>query len=179
MSHALQSHFLAAQNNAWANATVYAAIRGMDAAAFTATRPGFFPSLSKTLNHVYEVDLYYLDALENGGKGRAVFDRTDITEVDALAAAQAQVDARLIAFCTDMTEARLAEHRMTDRRDGQVRETIADLLPHLIQHQIHHRGQAHVQVQDAGIAPPQLDDFYLTFGRVPSAVDYRSSPTDI
>jgi uncharacterized damage-inducible protein DinB len=42
-------------------------------------------------------------------------------------------------------------------------------LLHLFQHQIHHRGQAHVQLQDAGIAPPQLDDFHLQFERAPSA----------
>ncbi len=173
MSFALQSYLLAAQNNAWANATLYKAISGMGRGAFTAPRPGFFPSLSQTLNHIYEVDLYYLDALENGGLGRAVYDRTDISDVAELARAQAAADARLVAFCADMTEDVLAQTRLTDRREGPVEETVADLLPHLTQHQIHHRGQAHVQVQDAGIAPPQLDDFYLIYGRVPSATDYR------
>ena len=31
------------------------------------------------------------------------------------------------------------------------------------------RGQAHVQMQSAGIAPPQLDEFHLQFDRAPSA----------
>ena len=48
------------------------------------------------------------------------------------------------------------------------------LLLHLVQHQIHHRGQSHVQLQHAGIDPPQLDDFYLEYGRVPSAQAYWS-----
>ena len=61
-----------ALNNAWANATLYGAIAGMSAAEFAAPRPGFFPSLRETLNHIHEVDLYYVDALEAGGRGRPV-----------------------------------------------------------------------------------------------------------
>jgi uncharacterized damage-inducible protein DinB len=34
--------------------------------AFVAEAPGFFPSLAATLNHIYEVDLYYIDALTEG-----------------------------------------------------------------------------------------------------------------
>jgi hypothetical protein len=33
---------------------------------------------------------------------------------------------------------------------GPTTETIGNLLPHLFQHQVHHRGQAHVQLQHAG-----------------------------
>ena len=46
-----------AHNNAWANATLYGALGDLDAGAFTARRPGFFPSLAATLNHIYLVDL--------------------------------------------------------------------------------------------------------------------------
>ncbi|MEO0830782.1 MAG: DinB family protein, partial [Pseudomonadota bacterium] len=40
------------------------------------------------------------------------------------------------------------------------------------QHQIHHRGQAHVQLSDVGLAPPQLDEFFLEFDRAPIAQEY-------
>ena len=56
-----------ALNNAWANATLYRAVQSLPEAGFTAKRPGFFGSLSATMNHIYEVDLYYIDALEAGG----------------------------------------------------------------------------------------------------------------
>jgi hypothetical protein len=43
---------------------------------------------------------------------------------------------------------------------------------------VHHRGQAHVQLQHAGIDPPQLDDFFLEYGRVPTAAgNTRASGT--
>lgn len=51
-----------AQNNAWANQTLYAAPAGMSGRAFTAARLEFFLSLSATLNHIFAVDLYYYDA---------------------------------------------------------------------------------------------------------------------
>ena len=79
-----------ALNNAWANATLYGAMAGMDDATFAAPRPGFFPSLKETMNHLYEVDLYYLDALTEGGLGRQVYDRSPEGSVTQLGAQQAE-----------------------------------------------------------------------------------------
>lgn len=161
-----------ALNNAWANATLYGAIAGLSDEAFAAPRPGFFPSLKATLNHIHVVDLYYLDALEQGGQGRRVFEGAEIGHVADLATAQAAVDMRLASLCQRLTPAMLDDVRVTERREGPVEETVGALLLHLFQHQIHHRGQAHTMVLEAGIAPPQLDDFHLEYGRVPSAAAY-------
>jgi len=161
-----------ASNNAWANRTLYGAVTRLDAEAFAAPRPGFFPSLALTLNHIWQVDLYYIDALTEGGLGMSGFDRPDIPDPSALGAAQAEADARLLAFCQKITDADLDRSVPTVRPDGTIHERIGDLLPHLFQHQIHHRGQAHVQLGHACIAPPQLDDFFLDFDRAPSARDY-------
>jgi uncharacterized damage-inducible protein DinB len=51
------------------------------------------------------------------------------------------------------------------------------LLLHLFQHQVHHRGQAHVQLQAAGIAPPQLDEFFLDDDRAATARLYWPEPS--
>lgn len=161
-----------ALNNAWANATLYAALIDLPKGAFTAPRPGFFPSLCRTMNHIYEVDLFYLDALTGGGQGRAVFQHVDVEDAQALGQQQAEVDMQFATFCKDITPEFLASSIPTDRKAGAVIENVAALILHLIQHQVHHRGQAHVQLSDAGVEPPQLDDFYLEFGRVPSAQAY-------
>ena len=163
-----------ALNNAWANATLYAALSDLPQGVFTAPRPGFFPSLSQTLNHIYEVDLYYIDALTEGGRGRTVYNRRAIDAVDELAQRQADCDLALANFCSGLSEYDLPAPRQTERRDGMVTERVDRLLLHLFQHQIHHRGQAHVQLQDAGVPPPQLDDFYLYFERAPTAAAYWS-----
>lgn len=161
-----------ARNNAWANATLHGVLAGLPEGGFAAPRPGFFASLERTLNHIYEVDLYYIDALEAAGAGRAVYDRKDIADPTELGRCQAAADRRLVAFCDALTPEDLASTRATERRGGVVRETVAALLLHLFQHQIHHRGQAHVQLSDAGIAPPQLDEFFLEFERAETAEEF-------
>jgi len=159
-----------ALNNAYANRTIYAAIAGLSRDAFVAERPGFFPSICRTLNHIYEVDLFYVDALEEAGQGRAVYDRPDIEDVAALAKAQSEVDMRLAMFCAAGPD--LTRVVPVERKDTMTEERIGALLPHLFQHQVHHRGQVHVQIGEAGIEPPQLDEFFLEHERAPMAQEY-------
>lgn len=173
MANLTDTPFLAmAFNNAWANATLYTALATLDDAGFAAPRPGFFGSLCRTMNHIYEVDLYYVDALTEGGRGGSVFERDDIPAACDLARAQSEIDREFAAFCGSLTPDILQMTRVTQRPEGPVTERVDALVLHLVQHQVHHRGQAHVQLHDAGIAPPQLDDFYLEYGRVPSAEEY-------
>jgi len=162
-----------ALNNAWANARFYKALDDLQPGAFTAPAPGFFPSLCATLNHIYEVDLYYLDALEAGGLGRSVYERETVEDIQALSKLQSDADLRFARFCHDLTPDRLAEPRVTVRPNETVEERVDALVLHLAQHQVHHRGQAHVQLQSLGIAPPQLDDFYLHHERHPTAEPYH------
>ncbi len=161
-----------ARNNAWANGRIYATLADMDKTTFHAPRPGFFGSLKAMLNHIHQVDLFYIDALEQGGRGRAVYYEDEYEDVATLGHAQSVTDQRLIAFCTSLTPEMLSEHRTTQRKDLSTIERVDALLIHLFQHQIHHRGQAHVQIQDAGLAPPQLDEFHLAYDRHPDAARY-------
>ena len=163
------SYLLMAQNNAWANETLFEAITDLTIDKFKSNQPGFFPSLCATLNHTYEVDLYYIDALFLGGIGVAVFDRVVVEDPKILAKEQAKADAKLIHFCQVATPQTFDEQRSFIRNDDSMQETVTAILLHLFQHQIHHRGQAHVQLQTAGIAPPQLDEFHLDFERASTA----------
>lgn len=160
---------LQARNNAWAGATLWEVCAGLSPAAFAAPRPGFFGSIRRTLNHIYDIDRYYLDALENGGEGRAVFDRAEEPDAASLRTLQAAHDRRLIAYCDGLDDAALTARCVTQRPEGPVEERVDHTLLHLFQHQVHHRGQVHAMLSHAGVAPPQLDDFYLEFGRVETA----------
>ncbi len=168
-----ENYFLRmALNNAWANSTLYGALGGLSETDIWAQRPGFFGSIGRTMNHIHEVDLFYVDALLKGGKGRAVFDRDDIRGLSELGAAQSGVDMAFASFCGKLDDATLCAPRQTERKDGTVTERVDYLILHLVQHQIHHRGQVHAMISHAGLEPPQLDDFYLEEGRVPSAQAY-------
>ena len=171
MTDRLAGHMRAmARNNAHANARLLGAVAGLDAGAFAAERTSFFPSLRATLNHSFAVDRYYIDALEEGGRGRAVFrDAPDFAEPAALRDAQAASDARLVAFCDRLQGPDLDRRVPTDRGPETVPERVDALLAHLFQHQIHHRGQAHAMLAGTDVAPPQLDEFFLDFDRRPTA----------
>ena len=164
---------LMALNNAWANARLFHALQDLPDGAFTAPAPGFFPTLCDTLNHIHDVDLFYIDALEASGLGRSVYDREPTTNAADLAELQNKADLRLARFCHDLTSDQLAEHRVTMRQEGPFEERVDALLLHLFQHQVHHRGQAHVQLKSLGVAPPQLDEFHLVYDRHPSAKAYH------
>lgn len=162
----LTAHFRKmAHNNAWANWRLLSACARLSDEAFRATRTSFFPSLHETLNHNLMVDLYYIDALERGGLGRQIFARfVPVDTAAGLMEAQAVADRRLIAVCDGLTDASLDTTVTTDRgENGAIEERIDDLLAHLFQHQIHHRGQAHAMLAGTDIPPPQLDEYFLLY----------------
>jgi uncharacterized damage-inducible protein DinB len=170
MTDRLVAHFLAmARNNAWANQRLIGACEGLTAEDFAAPRVSFFPSLRATLNHNLGVDLFYLNALEcRDGRPAVPESWPDFAEPAALRAAQAESDARLIAFCDRLAAADLDRTVITDRgADGLVPERLDAVLAHLFQHQIHHRGQAHAMLAGTGVPPPQLDEFFLQWDRHP------------
>ncbi|MBP7241484.1 DinB family protein [Amaricoccus sp.] len=171
MGKALIRHFREmARNNAWANDRLLSACCVLSSVDFAATRTSFFPSIRETLNHNLLVDLYYLDALEQGGAGRAIWqNRRDLGTARGLRTAQARADRRLIAFCDALEPERLAVRVDVDR-GHPVPERIDALLAHLFQHQIHHRGQAHAMLAGTAARPPQLDEFFLDYDRDPGAL---------
>jgi uncharacterized damage-inducible protein DinB len=153
-----------AENNLWANARLHAACAKLTRDEYEATRTSFFPTLRKTLEHIYLVDGYYLDALVGGGHGRQTYLAPDPTfdRFADLAVAQRDLDRKLVAFVAALgSDAALDEIVVVQRRVHDVRERVGDVLEHLLQHQIHHRGQAHAMLAGTNAAPPQLDEFFL------------------
>jgi uncharacterized damage-inducible protein DinB len=168
MTHSMLARM--ARNNAWANDRLLGAAAALSQADYKAPRTGFFPSLFLTLTHIHQVDLFYLDALLREGVGRAVFDDDVPDTVASLRRAQAVSDARLIAFC----DVGVAPDAMVSVgwTGGPATERVEDVLLHLFQHQIHHRGQAHAMLAGTDVSPPPLDEFFPVFDRHPKAVEY-------
>jgi uncharacterized damage-inducible protein DinB len=164
MATRLAGHFVAmARNNAWANHRLLGACRALTPEEFVARRTSFFPSLRATLNHILVVDLYYIDALEGDPGALARFDKPpDFADAASLYPVQLASDRRLIAFCERQTDESLAAlcHLPRSNRKPPP-STVAAVLAHLFQHQIHHRGQAHAMLSGTPVKPPQLDDFFL------------------
>jgi uncharacterized damage-inducible protein DinB len=150
-----------AYNNAWANHRLLTACKRLSQADFVGPRVGFFPSLRATLNHILTVDLFYVDAMEGGTLGPAAWANPEpCATVEALFAAQAAVDRRLIAVVEDPGATDLARIVEVHRGVRVQRERLDRLLLHLLQHDIHHRGQVHAMLSGTPVAPPQLDEFF-------------------
>jgi len=175
----LAEHFCAmARNNAWANHRLLEACARLTEEEYRARRVSFFPSIELTLNHILSVDWYYLDALDDGGRRwRELYALRDVPcETFALLRReQDAADRRLIAFCDGLADDRLEEIVIL-HRPGELRypERTQDVLAHLFQHDIHHRGQVHAMLAGTAVAPPQLDEFFLAQDADLRAEDLRA-----
>lgn len=157
----LQTFRAFAYNNAWANHRLLGACAELTQDEIEAKCTGFFPSLQATLNHIYVVDLFYVDALEGGWLGPAAWENpVPCPALAELSAAQASMDRRLIDVCNALTPAVLSGEVRINRGTSVQVERRDRLLMHLFQHQIHHRGQAHAMLSGTRIKPPQLDEFF-------------------
>jgi uncharacterized damage-inducible protein DinB len=157
----IQTYRAFAYNNAWANHRLLRACGELSESEFEAKRTGFFPSLQATLNHIYAIDLFYIDALEGGWLGPKAWENPiPFPALSELSAAQASLDKRLIVMCNALTPVLLGSEVRINRDSRTQIERRDRLLMHLFQHQIHHRGQAHAMLSDTRIKPPQLDEFF-------------------
>ena len=144
-----------AWNNAWLNFRLHKACLSLPDTDLTTERTGFFPSIIETLNHILIVDWYYVSALEGDCIGRKAF-------VD-LAEEQRRIDRRFVAVANN-PELAVAERQVElPHRDRLQVERFDRIFLHLIQHQTHHRGQAHAMLSGTSVTPPQLDEFYLAW----------------
>ena len=160
----LVGHFVAmAENNAWANHRLLLACEVLTPEEFAASRTSFFPSLRLTFNHILDVDLYYIAALDGGDAiGRLEAADSDYVDARSLRPVQAASDRRLIAFCRRQSEESLARDWHLPRLNRKPPPSkVANILEHLFQHQVHHRGQVHAMLAGTRVKPPQLDEFFL------------------
>ena len=150
-----------ARANRLANLRLHTAMAPLSREDFHAMRISFFPSLAQTLNHILEVDQYYLAALNGEPRESQWRDYLAHDTLDTLAAAQARSDERFIALLDAWAPAQLDEVIDLHRKDHIQRERRGHVVGHLLNHQVHHRGQAHAMLSGTTVAPPQLDEFLM------------------
>lgn len=151
-----------ARNNRLANFRLHQACLQLLQKEFIARRVSFFPTLRATLNHIYTVDRFYIDALQGGTLGLAAFAEDEpFATMAELGSAQTELDEVLIAFVDGLDEDGLAATVNIHRGARIQQDRCDDVLSHLFQHQTHHRGQAHAMLSGTAIKPPQLDEFIV------------------
>lgn len=153
-----------AQNNAWANLRLGKACLSLEPDELPKKRVGFFPTLIETLSHILIVDWFYVTALEGECMGLSAFEsRVPFQDMAQLFEEQRKIDARLVNLCEKIDDTDGCHPIQLVRGETVQVERFDRTFLHLIQHQIHHRGQAHCMLSGTQVAPPQLDEFYLAW----------------
>ena len=138
-------------------------MRALSRTDYEAPRTSFFPSLAKTLEHILAVDLYYLAALHcEPGAERIWREAPSGVPLETIAAAQAACDQRFIDHVDSLAAPMLDDIVAMERGEGRIqRERRGHVIAHLLNHQVHHRGQAHAMLAGTAARPPQLDEFLM------------------
>jgi uncharacterized damage-inducible protein DinB len=169
----MQSYFgQRAAYNRWANARLYAAALQLSEADYRRDVGAFFKSMHGTLNHLLLTDRLWLKRLTGQGEHPNQLNAIIYDDRQALAAARADEDDRIVRYVAALDDAALdgllAYATMSGKPFEQKR---SDILAHLFNHQTHHRGQAHTILSLCGREPPSLD--LLSMQRGSAAPDLR------
>ncbi len=148
-----------ARFNAWANARLHACAATLPAEEISRDRGAFFGSILGTFNHILLVDILYRERLEGRETGFKTLDETVHGDLGALSAAQAAEDAYYVDYFARLDpavmETTISFTTLTDEPLWwEVPRKI--YFSNLFQHQVHHRGQAHNMLSQAGLEPPSV-----------------------
>ncbi len=156
----LASHFrMLGHYNAWANARLYDAASRLDETQYRADRGAFFKSVHGTLNHLLVTDRIWMKRFTGEGDAPDRLDAILFEAFDALRAARAVEDARIVAYVDGLEDARIAGTISYRRVSGpeQFVQQLAPALAHWFNHQTHHRGQTHALLTGLGQPATELD----------------------
>lgn len=147
--------------NAWANRRLYDTAEALGEEARQRDLNAFFASLHGTLNHILVADRVWMDRLEGAPNEFMKSYRLDTVthpEWSELRRARDAMDTRIKAYLDRLTDEEMREPFSYDDSSGGRHQNIPlDVLPHVFNHQTHHRGQAHTLVKQLGGDPPSLD----------------------
>jgi uncharacterized damage-inducible protein DinB len=151
-----------AHYNQWANRRLYAATAELSDAQFREDKGAFFGSVRGTLNHLLVADRIWLRRIEGTGPQHTRLDEIVCDGFTELREAREEEDERLIRVLSGLGEERLASIlAYRNSRGEDVELPLGPVLTHIINHQTHHRGQAHTLLSQFGREAPVLDFVYF------------------
>ncbi|MDP6094555.1 MAG: DinB family protein [Gammaproteobacteria bacterium] len=155
----------AAHYNQWANKRIYTACDRLSITELALDRRGFFKSILGTLNHILLSDLIYRERLEGKPTTFTRLDELLYEEISILRKAHEAQDTWYIDFCDRAANTSILEDNLsfdTVETGEHFSLPLRMCLINLFEHQIHHRGQVHHMLSDAGVDPPPLD--FIKYG---------------
>jgi len=160
----MKSHYtMFAGYNAWANRRLYDAAALLSDAEYRADKGAFFKSMHGTLNHLLVTDRVWMKRFTGEGDAPDRLDAILHESLSDLDAARTEEDRRIVAYVDGLDDERL-KGVIRYRRVSTPEEFVQPLMPaldHWLNHQTHHRGQAHMILTSLGKTAPELDLLYF------------------
>jgi uncharacterized damage-inducible protein DinB len=160
----MKSHYtMFAGYNAWANRRLYDAAAILSDAEYRADKGAFFKSMHGTLNHLLVTDRVWMKRFTGEGEAPDRLDAILHETLPDLDAARTAEDRRIVAYVDSLDDERL-KGVIRYRRVSTPEEFVQPLMPaldHWLNHQTHHRGQAHMILTSLGKTAPELDLLYF------------------
>lgn len=153
-----------AANHILADRRLSAALCEMGEHAYLARRGGFFGSIHAAHDHIVTTTWRYLDRLEGTPHPPTGEEDPEYADRAGVLAAEAQCHARLKDYMAALTPDDLSRVVLLHETErwGRQSDPVWLILQHVFAHAVHHRGQIHDLMSQAGLAPPQLDEFFLS-----------------
>ncbi|MBV1884317.1 MAG: DinB family protein [Pseudomonadales bacterium] len=159
-----QNFELMADYNQWMNNNIYEAASQFNTSELAENRGAFFGSVLGTLNHILVGDIVwlkrfsehtsplksldYIRSLESPQALNSIL----YTDFEKLLSARIKMDSTILAFTQELTEAVLSSSLIYSNTKGKLfTRNMGALIQHFFNHQTHHRGQATVLLNQAGI----------------------------
>ena len=155
----LIEHFqMMARYNRLANERLYESCAGLSDDERKRPRKAFFTSIHGTLNHIVTGDRIWMTRFEGGEVPSTGLDTILYHDFGELRAAREIEDQRIDRFTKGLDAGFLEGAIVYINNQGKLyTDPVRVLLPHLFNHQTHHRGQVHDMLSQAGVRTPVLD----------------------
>lgn len=127
--------------NAWANEELLAAVRALPEGEATRERPSLFKTIVNTLNHPLVTDRMWWAHLHGETHGHEALNEVIHADFEDLAAARAEMDARIVAYADGLSPERMDEpvsFTLLSGAGGEMSRLM--ILMHMVNHNSYHRG---------------------------------------
>ena len=151
--------------NAEMNRRLYAAAANLTDAERKAEHGAFWGSIHGTLNHLLWGDQQWMSRFAGWPKPAVALKQSSalFEDFSALRAAREKADADLILWAAGVDEDWLARDEVwfSGAAQKNMQKPRKMLLPHMFNHQTHHRGQVHAMLTAAGQKTGDTDLFLI------------------
>ena len=150
--------------NAWANNRVFETLRDLPESEYKQDLKTSFGTIHATMTHLVAAEKIWLSRLA-GKPETALMTDQDTPSVESLKSAWEDIAARMARFLAKLDDGKLQEELSYVTTEGkEYRNTLQQILQHIVNHSSYHRGQIAGMLRQVGAKAANTD--LITFYRL-------------